>query len=152
MTSFRARRARVLCATDVAARGLDIVGVQLVIHFDAPVMLLLCVSAACLSSPNNDDDTQRDPVDYVHRTGRTARAGRRGTALALVAPHDVKLVRCVAVHWVAGGGEGEMCVLVCLLRLHIEVYYGACMLTANNSQIQAVERETSTELTEWDAT
>ena len=64
---FRAEAARVLIATDVASRGLDIPLVQMVINFDIPA----------------------DADDYVHRVGRTARAGRKGESVSLVAERDV---------------------------------------------------------------
>lgn len=64
---FRAEAARVLIATDVASRGLDIPAVQMVINFDIPA----------------------DADDYVHRVGRTARAGRKGESISLVAERDV---------------------------------------------------------------
>lgn len=64
---FRAEAARVLIATDVASRGLDIPVVQMVINFDIPA----------------------DADDYVHRVGRTARAGRKGESISLVAERDV---------------------------------------------------------------
>ena len=67
LANFRSGLARVLVATDVASRGLDIPTVALVVNYDVP----------------------RTADDYVHRVGRTARAGRRGTALTLVAPEDV---------------------------------------------------------------
>ena len=60
---FKKDRVQVLCATDVAARGLDINGVSHVINYDLP---------------NTHDD-------YVHRIGRTGRAGRRGKALTFIA-------------------------------------------------------------------
>jgi ATP-dependent RNA helicase RhlE len=62
LSDFRARRVRVLVATDVAARGLDILDMPAVVNYDLP----------------------RSPVDYVHRTGRTGRAGATGTALSFV--------------------------------------------------------------------
>ena len=67
LANFRTGVARVLVATDVAARGLDIPTVALVVNYDVP----------------------RDADSYVHRVGRTARAGRPGTALSLIAPEDV---------------------------------------------------------------
>ena len=63
LAAFKQGRARVLVATDVAARGLDISGVSHVINFD---------------QPNTYED-------YVHRIGRTGRAGKRGHALTFVA-------------------------------------------------------------------
>ncbi|KIW01105.1 uncharacterized protein PV09_07392 [Verruconis gallopava] len=71
LARFRARAARILIATDVAARGLDIPEVELVINYDVP----------------------RDPDDYIHRVGRTARAGRRGESLTFVGQRDVQLVK-----------------------------------------------------------
>jgi superfamily II DNA/RNA helicase len=68
--AFTAGHPRVLVATDVAARGLDIDDVGLVVHFDPP----------------------NDHKDYLHRSGRTARAGASGTVLALVDPAQVREV------------------------------------------------------------
>ncbi|TQS37494.1 hypothetical protein Golomagni_02027 [Golovinomyces magnicellulatus] len=70
---FRASAARLLVATDVAARGLDIPEVELVINYDIP----------------------RDPDDYIHRIGRTARAGRKGEAVTFVGQRDIKLVQAI---------------------------------------------------------
>lgn len=67
---FRANAARILVATDVASRGLDIPNVDLVINYDVP----------------------RDPDDYIHRAGRTARAGRGGEVITIATEHDIKLV------------------------------------------------------------
>ncbi|KAF2745259.1 ATP-dependent RNA helicase DBP8 [Sporormia fimetaria CBS 119925] len=73
LARFRAQAARILVATDVAARGLDIPEVALVINYDVP----------------------RDPDDYIHRVGRTARAGREGCSITLVAQRDVDLVHAI---------------------------------------------------------
>ena len=66
ITSFRKGMKRILIATDVAARGLDIPLIQHVINYDLPQV----------------------PEDYVHRIGRTARAGTEGSALTFLTPDD----------------------------------------------------------------
>jgi ATP-dependent RNA helicase DeaD len=68
---LRAGALKVLVATDVAARGLDVDRIGLVVNFDLP----------------------REPEAYVHRIGRTARAGRTGQAIAFVTPHERNLLR-----------------------------------------------------------
>ncbi|KAG0164534.1 putative RNA helicase [Apophysomyces sp. BC1034] len=67
---FRAEVIKILISTDVGSRGLDIPSVELVLNYDIP----------------------RDPTDYIHRVGRTARAGRGGQALSIVSEKDVQLV------------------------------------------------------------
>ncbi len=71
MQAFRAGRANLLIATDVAARGLDIDHLSHVINFDAPT----------------------EPEAYLHRIGRTGRMGREGVAITLVDPRDRRLMR-----------------------------------------------------------
>jgi superfamily II DNA/RNA helicase len=71
--AFRNRRYRILVATDVAARGLDIPHIEHVINFDLP----------------------QCPEDYIHRIGRTARAGAEGEAVCFVAPTDRSKWRAV---------------------------------------------------------
>jgi ATP-dependent RNA helicase RhlE len=66
LENFRAGRARVLVATDIAARGIDIDGISHVVNFDLPEV----------------------PESYVHRIGRTARAGAEGTALSLCSAEE----------------------------------------------------------------
>ena len=69
--AFREGTIKVLVATDVAARGIDIPGVAYVINYDLPDV----------------------PDNYVHRIGRTARAGREGEAIAFCAPDEADLLR-----------------------------------------------------------
>ncbi|AYU75941.1 ATP-dependent RNA helicase, putative [Leishmania donovani] len=71
VASFKLGIARILVCTDIAARGLDIPAVSLVLHYDVP----------------------KHAETYVHRVGRTARAGREGTSVALVTEYDVSLVQ-----------------------------------------------------------
>lgn len=73
LAAFRKGTLPVLIATDIAARGIDVPGVNLVINFDLPEVAEV----------------------YVHRIGRTARAGASGHAVALCAPEERKLLRAV---------------------------------------------------------
>jgi ATP-dependent RNA helicase RhlE len=68
LAKFKSGEVRVLVATDVASRGLDVDGIQLVVNYDVPL----------------------DPEDYVHRVGRTARAKREGKAVTFCAPEEGK--------------------------------------------------------------
>jgi ATP-dependent RNA helicase RhlE len=73
LDAFRAGRAKVLVATDVAARGLDVDGITHVFNYDLPM----------------------EPEAYVHRIGRTARAGAAGIAIAFCDPSERDLLRQV---------------------------------------------------------
>jgi ATP-dependent RNA helicase RhlE len=73
LEQFKAGKLRVLVATDVAARGLDISRLPHVINFDLPEV----------------------PEDYVHRIGRTARAGEAGKAISLVCADERKLLSAI---------------------------------------------------------
>jgi ATP-dependent RNA helicase DeaD len=73
MEAVRSGRVEVLVATDVAARGLDIPKVSHVFNFDIP----------------------QDSNRYVHRIGRTARAGRAGEAITLIAPREFSLLQSI---------------------------------------------------------
>lgn len=76
MAQFKSGLVRVLVATDVAARGLDIDDVELVCNYHLP----------------------HDPEDYVHRIGRTGRAGRAGCAISLVEPRDNSRLRKISLY------------------------------------------------------
>ncbi len=67
LNKFKQGRVDVLVATDVAARGLDISGVTHVYNFDIP----------------------QDPESYVHRIGRTGRAGKTGEAISFITPREM---------------------------------------------------------------
>lgn len=80
LDGFKKGRHRVLVATDIAARGIDVSGIAYVINYDIP----------------------ENPEDYVHRIGRTARAGRTGVAISFATPDQgalinqiERLTRCV---------------------------------------------------------
>ncbi len=73
LENFRTGRSRVLVATDIAARGIDVKGISLVLQHDLP----------------------EEPESYVHRIGRTARAGKEGKAIAFCGPDERHLLRDV---------------------------------------------------------
>ncbi|MEB6588430.1 MULTISPECIES: DEAD/DEAH box helicase [Pseudomonas] len=75
LDSFKAREVQVLVATDVAARGLDIDDLPLVVNLDLPIVA----------------------EDYVHRIGRTGRAGNKGEAISLVCADEVQLLASIEV-------------------------------------------------------
>jgi ATP-dependent RNA helicase RhlE len=76
LDGFRKGKHQILVATDIAARGIDIVGISHVINYDVPAT----------------------PEDYVHRTGRTARAEREGDAFTLMAPDEEILMIQIEKH------------------------------------------------------
>lgn len=71
MAGFKSRKYRILIATDIAARGIDVNDIELVVNYDLP------------------DDSE----DYVHRIGRTARAGTQGKAISFATPDQWKDIR-----------------------------------------------------------
>ena len=68
---FKSGAFRIMVATDIAARGIDVSGIELVVNYDLPVR----------------------STDYVHRIGRTARAGKSGKAVSFVLPNQLKDVK-----------------------------------------------------------
>ena len=92
MIAFKGGRERLLVATDVAARGLDITGVSHVVNYDIP----------------------NSPDIYVHRIGRTGRAGESGRAITLITPKQRRELEAIERHakteieqWQPGGGNGK---------------------------------------------
>lgn len=73
LEGFKSGKYRVLIATDIVSRGIDVIGIELVVNYDLP------------SSPD----------DYVHRIGRTARAGRGGHAITFAMPEQHREVRAI---------------------------------------------------------
>jgi ATP-dependent RNA helicase RhlE len=73
LAGFKGGRFRVLVATDIAARGIDVEGLSHVVNFDVPHV----------------------PEDYIHRVGRTARAGATGEALTFVSPEEINELRAI---------------------------------------------------------
>jgi len=73
MLAFRQQKIPILVATDVVSRGIDIDSIEIVVNYDVP--------------PNEED--------YVHRIGRTARAERKGEAITLVTPDDVRRFKSI---------------------------------------------------------
>lgn len=73
LTNFKRGRCRVLVATDVAARGIDVEGLGLVVNFDVPQL----------------------PEDYIHRVGRTGRVDATGDAYTLVSPIEEGTLRAI---------------------------------------------------------
>lgn len=73
LENFRTGRRRIMIATDIAARGIDVKGISLVINFNLP----------------------EEPEAYVHRIGRTARAGKAGLAIAFCDPTERPLLRAI---------------------------------------------------------
>ncbi|MCB1581478.1 MAG: DEAD/DEAH box helicase [Marinicella sp.] len=71
LKDFKAGKVQVLIATEVAARGLDIEGLDFVLNYNLPYL----------------------PEDYVHRIGRTGRAGQSGRAISFVCPEEVRFLR-----------------------------------------------------------
>jgi len=71
LQGFKTGRFRVLVATDIAARGIDVTGIELVLNYDLP----------------------DNPEDYVHRIGRTGRAGKAGHAISFATPDQKRDVR-----------------------------------------------------------
>lgn len=71
LAGFKSGQYRILVATDIASRGIDVMDIELVVNYDLP----------------------DDPAGYVHRIGRTARAGREGRAISFATPSQAQHIR-----------------------------------------------------------
>lgn len=71
LAGFKSGQCRILVATDIASRGIDVMDIEVVINYDLP----------------------DDPSDYIHRIGRTARAGREGRAISFSTPSQAHHIR-----------------------------------------------------------
>jgi ATP-dependent RNA helicase DeaD len=76
MASFRNGEIETLVATDVAARGIDVENIEIVFNYDIP----------------------QDEESYVHRIGRTGRAGREGVALTFASGRDIRKIKSIQQH------------------------------------------------------
>ncbi|NLZ49160.1 MAG: ATP-dependent helicase, partial [Clostridiales bacterium] len=74
LQDFRLGKLQLLVASDIAARGLDIKGVSHVFNLEVP----------------------EDPKDYLHRAGRTGRAGKRGVSITIASQREVKLIKAIS--------------------------------------------------------
>lgn len=75
MEGFKSGRYRVLAATDIASRGIDVTGIELIINYDLP----------------------ENPEDYVHRIGRTGRAGKKGRAISIATTDQRHKIRQIEI-------------------------------------------------------
>lgn len=76
LAKFKSNVIKILIATDVASRGLDIPAVQLVLNHTLP----------------------QEPKEYIHRVGRTARAGRGGMAISIITPYEIPYLQNIEEH------------------------------------------------------
>ncbi len=107
LAGFKNGRFRVLVATDIAARGIDVEGLTHVVNFDVPNV----------------------PEDYIHRVGRTARAGASGEALTFVSPEETGDLRAI-----------ERAVAKVLPRRVLEGFEERAARTAEKLEIPLAER------------
>ena len=125
LTSFKSSSVRVLVATDVAARGLDIPLVDAVVNADVP----------------------GSPEDYVHRVGRAARAGAPGAAITLVTQTEVGLLQAIEAGALGGvkltalSGLNEDTVLASLSRVAAATHAASLELESSGFNARMEERE-----------
>ncbi|KPZ69867.1 MULTISPECIES: DEAD/DEAH box helicase [unclassified Shewanella] len=110
LEEFKSGKLRVMIATDLAARGLDIEALPLVINFELPP----------------------EPEDYVHRIGRTGRAGLAGQAISLVAQNEMELLSDIES------------LIQCQIEVHVQPGYEAgAPLPARYREVEAVKPKKS---------
>ena len=100
LTKFRSNTVKILVATDVASRGILLLSVsKMLLNLNKfnPHILGLDIPTVQLIINHN---VPSNPKEYVHRVGRTARAGRGGFSLTFITPNDIKLLHAI---------EGRIC-------------------------------------------
>ncbi|TRY50072.1 Dbp5p-like eIF4A-1-family RNA SFII helicase [Cryptosporidium tyzzeri] len=90
MDSFRSGESKVLIATDVLSRGIDVPQVTLVINFDIPVRFN---STNSIDIVNQTSSVQVENETYLHRIGRTGRFGLNGISINFILPHQLSLIQ-----------------------------------------------------------
>lgn len=128
MKGFRSGDIKVLIATDLAARGLDIELVTHVFNFDIP----------------------EDPDSYIHRIGRTGRAGRGGIAITLVEPAQIRLLKAIERHIGKAIGQATLPTLAEAIEQQEKVLIEKLM-QASREPIEALDKMAGRILDEYDA-
>lgn len=124
MARFRRRRLRILVATDVAARGIDVDDLTHVLHYNIP----------------------DDVAFYTHRSGRTGRAGKEGTSIALLTKGDLSLLRQVERHSQVKFERIDLPERSAVLRKRLRHHFKAIAETPVNTDLQPLLGELSREL------
>ena len=113
MKKFKAHAVRLLIATDVAARGIDVSDLSHVIHYSLP------------------DDSEY----YTHRSGRTARAGKTGISLALITHHDIRKIRFIEKKLGIGMKKVQVPAVSQILNSRLEHWADKVMETEGNESL-----------------
>lgn len=129
MDGFRRRRLRILVATDVAARGIDVQDITHVFHFNIP----------------------DDIPFYTHRSGRTGRAGRKGISLVLLHPNDRGLLRNLERRLRIRFSEGKIPSGEQILTSRLQSYFNNIKTTPIHKDMQKMLPAIAEQLEEMDA-
>ena len=117
MNKFRSGNIDILVATDVAARGLDIDDIDMVFNYDIP----------------------QDEESYVHRIGRTARAGREGIAFSLVTKRDIKRIKDIQKYTSTKIMRKELPTLKSMEEKHTDILFNKIKDEIDKGQLDKYE-------------